>query len=75
MQGGDPNNRITAAEMKHYTAYGVESNRFGFRGYVSVYDMVGHGIVSKDNGMDRMTNASYSEWVAALILRGRLILT
>ena len=40
MQGNDPTNRITAAEMKHYTAYGVESNRFGFRGYVSVYDMV-----------------------------------
>eukprot|EP00730_Choanoeca_flexa_P016201 TRINITY_DN7606_c0_g1_i3.p1 TRINITY_DN7606_c0_g1~~TRINITY_DN7606_c0_g1_i3.p1 ORF type:complete len:786 (+),score=190.70 TRINITY_DN7606_c0_g1_i3:3-2360(+) len=40
MQGSNPDKRITAAEMKHYTGYGVENNRFGFRGYISVYDMV-----------------------------------
>jgi hypothetical protein len=28
-----------AAEMKHWTAYGVESNRMGFAGEISVHDL------------------------------------
>eukprot|EP00039_Didymoeca_costata_P015425 m.262431 g.262431 ORF g.262431 m.262431 type:complete len:869 (+) comp16222_c1_seq24:245-2851(+) len=36
---GDDSIHLISAEMKHWTAYAVESNRFGFNGNISLYDM------------------------------------
>lgn len=36
---GDGEFRLIAAQMKHWTAYSVESNRMGFNGVISVYDL------------------------------------
>ena len=49
-----PNNfLLTAAEMKHFTAYGVEANRMGFDANISLHDMADSYLVPMKIAVER----------------------